>query len=87
MAANVPLHGVEGVYEHVAALLWAFPRVRFYCESVSVEGQYHAIVRWKARATNDGTFLGHAPLGTVCKQLAFRVRHSPADRAVAQGRK
>ena len=39
-------------------------RVRFICESVSVEGQYHAIVRWKARATNDGTFLGHAAHGT-----------------------
>ncbi|ELR23415.1 C2 domain containing protein [Acanthamoeba castellanii str. Neff] len=62
-AALGPLHGVEGVYTHVSALLTAFPRVRFICESVSVEGQYHAIVRWKARATNDGPFLGHTPLG------------------------
>jgi len=43
--------------------------VRFICESVSVEGQYHAIVRWKARATNDGPFLGHTPLGTLTTTL------------------
>lgn len=39
------------------------PRLRFICENVSAKGQYHAIVQWKARANNDGPFLGLPPNG------------------------
>jgi len=62
-AANSPLYGTEAVRDHVAAFIAGFSRLRFICENVSAKGQYHAIVQWKARANNDGPFLGLPPNG------------------------
>ena len=57
-------HGLAALEADLAALLAAFPDVRFAAADVVTEGD-RAVVRWTGRGTHVGGFLGLAPTGAA----------------------
>ena len=68
------LHGTEALKQYVAAVRAAFPDLHFTVEEQIVVGDRVA-VRWTARGTHRGTYLGVPATGRVVAVSGLSIHH------------